>query len=460
MLNKSSKIHFIGIGGIGMSALAQVLLSKGYIITGSDIKHNLFTRAIELKGGRVFMGHDAENITGSQLVVYSSAISDDNPELNRARKENIEILHRGRLLGELMNEKDGVAVTGSHGKTTTSAMISCILIKAGYDPVCLLGGESIDLNGNVYVGKGKFLVAEADESDSSHLYLEPKFALITNIDREHMDHYRDMDHIVETNLRFLERIKPDGAFFGSIDNEYIRKILLHYERRFATYGLSREADLYASNIRFSGISSTFDCIYKKSAAGTITLGVPGMHNVLNALGAVLFSLHIGIDFKVIAKSLYEFRSTKRRFEIYPNTGDVTLVEDYAHHPTEIKATLEACRLLNPRRVIAVFQPHRYTRTKELKREFGSCFEKSDELILTNIYAASEKPLEGVSVKNIYDEVVKNGFGNAHIMPKENIRDYLYNTCKDGDLIAVMGAGDIGEVAKGLEKRLRIDEGKR
>jgi len=454
MLDSNAKIHFIGIGGIGMSGLAQVLLSKGYIVTGSDIKPNNLTELIESKGARVYKGHKDSNIDDSQIVVYSSSISKDNPELREARRRNLRILHRAELLAELMKEKIGIAVTGAHGKTTTASMISDILIRAGHDPICILGGESASLKGNACIGKGKFLVAEADESDGSHLHLEPMFAVITNIDREHLDYYKNTEDILKTSLLFLEKIQQGGTFFGSIDNDFIRKILLNYDRKFKTFGLSGEADLYATNIRLNGLNSAFDCIYRGERIGTINIKVPGIHNILNALAAILFTLHIGIDFEVIRDALYKFRSAKRRFEIYPDTNGVTLIEDYAHHPTEISATLEACRLLKPRRLVTVFQPHRYTRTKELQDEFGSCFGLSDKLILTNIYAASEPPIEGVSIKNIFDKVMERGLKDAHIMPKENIADYLFDNSRDGDLIAVLGAGDIGEVARDLGERLK------
>lgn len=457
MLNSNARIHFIGIGGIGMSALAQILLSQGYIVSGSDIKPNNLTRIIESRGGKVFKDHRKSNIEGAQIVVYSSSISSDNPELLEAKKKRLKVWHRAQLLAELMKEKESVAITGAHGKTTTASMIADILIKSGYDPICILGGESVNLNGNAYAGKGSFLVAEADESDGSHLYLEPKFAIITNIDREHLDYYKDIEHIINTSSAFLDRIKAGGAFFGLIDDEFIRKVLLHYDRRFATFGLSSEADLYAVNIKLEGLSTHFDCIYNKQNIGTVHLNMPGMHNILNGLGSILFCLYIGIDFTTIREALSQFKSSKRRFQIYPDTDKITLVEDYAHHPTEISATLKACRLLKPKRLITVFQPHRYSRTRELQKEFGSCFSLSDELILTNIYAASEKPIEGVSVKNIFDEVIKRDFENVHIIPKENIVDYLYNNFQEGDLIAVLGAGDIGDVARDLSERIRIDK---
>lgn len=454
MLDTNTRIHFIGIGGIGMSALAQAILAKGYIVSGSDITRNNLTALIESKGGRIFKGHRKENIEGSQAVIYSSSISKENPEMVEARKKGLLILHRGQLLAELMKEKEGVAVTGAHGKTTTTAMVASILIEAGYDPLCLIGGESPALKSNAYAGKGKFLVAEADESDGSFLYLEPTFGIITNIDREHLDYYKGIDDIMKANLRFMERIKPGGAFFGLIDDESIRKLILRYDRRFATFGFWEDADLSISNIRMDGIRSEFDCIYKKKHIGRVRLNIPGRHNILNAAVSMLFALHIGIDFEPASKTLFEFKSTRRRFEIYPDTGDITVMEDYAHHPTEITATLESCRLLKPKRLVTVFQPHRYSRTKELAKEFGECFRQSDELILTNIYAASEKRIEGVTVKNIYEEVIRTGFKNVHIMPKDNIAAYLSNTSKDGDFIAVLGAGDIGGVAKDIAGRLQ------
>lgn len=457
MLRHNARIHFIGIGGIGMSALAQVLLSRGYIVSGSDIALNNLTATVESKGGRVCKGHTRENIGDAQVVVYSSSIAVDNPELLEAGKLGLKVMHRGELLREIMNDKIGVAITGAHGKTTTASMVSDILLKADMDPVCILGGESENLGGNAYAGRGKYIVAEADESDGSHLYLAPKFAIVTNIDREHLDYYKNTEHLIRINSSFLDKIHPDGVFFGLIDNEYIRRLLVHYEGRFATFGLSKKADLYAENIEVEGMSSSFDCIYHGRKAGRMELNVPGRHNVLNALAATLFALHIGIGFNVISDAMGKFKLTKRRFEIYPETGGITLIEDYAHHPTEIRATLDACRLLKPRRIVAVFQPHRYTRTKELSREFGGSFGMADELILTNIYAASEPPIDGVSVKNIYDELEGPDFERAHIMPKENITEYLYNSCRQGDLIAVLGAGDISDVAKDLSERLRNDK---
>jgi len=457
MLNRNTRIHFVGIGGIGMSALAQVLLSRGYIVSGSDIKLNNLTRLVEYKGGRIYEGHDRRNVGDAQAVVYSSAVSNDNPELLEAKRRRLNILHRGQLLGELMKDKISVAVAGAHGKTTTASMLSDILIKARLDPVCILGGESVNLRGNTYTGKGRYMVAEADESDGSHLYLNPNFAVLTNIDREHIDYYKSMEELVDINASFLKRIHPEGVFFGLIDNKFIRNILLHYERKFATFGLSEEADLHAANIRMEGRRSYFDCIYHKENLGTLTLNMSGMHNVLNALAASVVALYIGVDFDVIKEALFAFKSSKRRFEVYPDTNGVTLLEDYAHHPTEISAVLEACRLLKPRRLITVFQPHRYTRTKGLSNEFGPCFGLSDELILTNIYAASEPPIEGVTVKNIFDKVLENNFENVHIMPKENIAGYLYNSSQDGDLIAVLGAGDISEVAKDLAQRFKDEK---
>lgn len=458
MLTKSAKVHFIGIGGIGMSALAQILLSKGYIVTGSDVKKNNLTDTIESKGGKVFEGHQLENVRDAQVVIYSSSIAKENPELTEARRRGLQVMHRGQLLAEVMKDKTGVAITGAHGKTTTTAMISNILIKAGYDPMCILGGESLNLKSNVYLGKGKFIVAEADESDGSHLYLEPSFGIMTNIDHEHLDYYDSIDDIVKAGKLFMERISQNGVFFGSMDDKFVRKLLVHYKGRFATFGMSQDADLYAANVRLEGLSSQFDCMYDKRKIGTIKMKVPGMHNVLNALASILFALHIGIGFDTIRESLYDFKSTKRRFEIFPDTGRVLLIEDYAHHPTEIMATLQACRLLRPKRIVAVFQPHRYTRTQRLQREFGNCFGLSDELILTNIYPASEAPIEGVTVRCIFDKVLDSGLSNVHIMPKKNIAEYLYNTACDGDLIAVLGAGDIGEVAGELRLKLAKDEG--
>ena len=450
MLNTNTKIHFIGIGGIGMSSLAQLLLESGYIVSGSDESPNHLTRKIESRGGKVFASHRASNLGDAQVVVYSTAINKNNPEMAAALKRNIPTLHRAELLSQIMQEKDSVAVTGTHGKTTTASLISSILVESGLDPTLILGGELNLIGGNTHAGKGNIIVAEADESDGSFLFMSPRYSVITNIDADHLDHHKDLEGLIKANLDFAKKTKPNGELFCLFDDLNVRRILLNYSGRFTTFGMYKEADLSCRNVKINGFSSEFDCIYKNANLGRIKLNLPGTYNILNSLAAILVSLHLGVDFDCIKKALFAYSGVKRRFEVKSDTDGVTIVEDYAHHPTEISRVLEAARASGKRRVVVVFQPHRYSRTKDLLDDFGKCFSSADELILTNIYSAWENPIKGLSVTDIYKKVLSSGNRNVRIIPKDNIAGYLYNTAREGDLILILGAGDVGEVAGSLK----------
>ena len=439
-----------------MSGLAQLLLESGYIVSGSDKNPNHLTRKIESKGGRVFCGHRAANMSDAQLVVYSSAIDRNNPELAAAGKKNIPVIHRAQLLSEFMNNKDGIAITGTHGKTTTSCLLSSILLKADLDPTLILGGELNAIAGNVHAGKGDLVVAEADESDASFLFLEPKYTVITNIDQDHLDYHGSLEGLVKANLDFAKKTKAGGSLFCLFDDLNVRRVLLSYEGRFETFGLYKEADLYADNIRLNGYRAEFDCMYKKSKMGSVTINLPGVYNVINSLAAILVSLSLGVDFDNVKSALSNYSGAKRRFEMKLDHNGITVIEDYAHHPTEIMEVLKAARAHREKRLVVVFQPHRYTRTKHLLEGFGGSFGLADELILTNIYSAGEKPIEDLSVGDLYRRVLASGQRNTHIMPKNNISDYLYNTARSGDLILILGAGDIGRVAGELRDMFNKD----
>jgi len=455
MLEANTKIHFIGIGGIGMSALAQLLLERGYIISGSDQYPSHLTEKLKENGAKIFSGHKPIHLEDAQLVIYSSAISPNNPELEQARKKKIPIIHRAQLLGEIMNNNKSIAVTGTHGKTTTSCLLASILLEAELDPTLILGGELNSIDGNIRAGTGELILAEADESDSSFLYLEPRYSVITNIDQDHMECHGDLDGLIKNFSDFAKKTSKNGELFCLFDDLNARRLLLNYEGRFATFGLYKEADLHAEDIKFNDLATEFDCIYKNKNLGKITLNLPGRYNVLNALAAILVSMHLGVNFNCARSALSKYSGVKRRFEIKFNKDGIMLVEDYAHHPTEIKEVLKAARNYSGRRLVVVFQPHRYTRTKNILDSFTDCFALADELILTNIYSAWEERIENISIKDIFDKVVRRGQKNVHIIPKGNIANYLYNTSDAGDLILILGAGDIYEVADELRDRLSL-----
>ncbi|MCX5680583.1 MAG: UDP-N-acetylmuramate--L-alanine ligase, partial [Candidatus Omnitrophica bacterium] len=451
---KKSAVHFTGIGGIGMSGVAHVLAETGYAVSGSDSELNDITRKLQGMGVRIYEGHRASNLPeGTAMLVYSSSISKDNPEIAEARKRGIKIVHRAQVLGNIFNRNKGIAVTGTHGKTTTTSLIAVMLKKARLDPTVIIGGEVEEFAGNAKLGKGKYTVAEADESDSSFLHLKPYYAVITNVEPEHLDHYKDMAAIKRSFSSFIGNIKKGGTLFYNYDDPVLKDMAKSFENRSKSFGFSVSADMRAASIELDGFNTAFDCIYKGKDLGRIELCIPGRHNVLNGLAAVLVGLEAGLSFSEIARCLKGFSGAKRRFQLRCENNGIMLIDDYAHHPTEIRAVLDACRGWKDRRIIAVFQPHRYTRTKFLANDFGKCFAGADKVILTDIYAASEKPIKGVTIKTVYDKVRRSGLTDVCVLKKEDIADHIEEISRPGDIILVLGAGDIKKVADILTERL-------
>lgn len=455
MLKGKKHIHFMGIGGIGMSGLALILSDMGFKVSGSDIKPNSLTQKLIGRGVKIYFGHHASNIEEDvDLVVYSSAIFPKNPEYIVAQNKKIPIVQRAKILAELMEKKKGIAVTGAHGKTTTTSLISLILKKTGYDPTIVIGGEVEYINGNACLGHGEYLVAEADESDGSFLNLHPFYEIITNIDREHMDYYGDIEDIISAHQKFVDNLKTGGCLFCGADNENIKTLLSRISKEVITYGLSTARDFYPDHIQMKENLSEFNCLFRGEKLGKISLNIPGLHNIINSLAALAVVHKIGIDFDKATSALAEYKGAGRRFQIKNSHNDIMVINDYAHHPTEIQATLEAAQGWKDRRIIVVFQPHRYTRTKFLKEEFGKCFSLTDHLVITDIYAASEEPIEGVSGRDIYEKVLESGHRDAYYLPKDKIIDHLLKIIKPKDMVLILGAGDIGELVDELVGQLK------
>jgi len=448
---QKKKFHFIGIGGVGMSGLAQVLLESGHSVSGSDIKPSVFTKRIEKSGGKVFLGHRGSNLGEVDVVVYSSSIRPENPELAAARKmKEVEVIHRARLLARLMKDRVSIAVAGAHGKTTITSLIGWILIKAGFDPTVVVGGEDRNLRGNVFVGRGGYLVTEADESDGSFLCLEPTHSVVANIEREHLDYYNDLEQIISHFSRFINKTR--GFVVACADDENVKKAVAGFEGKLVTFGLSAQADIHPKNIKLRNFGSRFELLYKGESKGEIKLAIPGGHNIINALAAIGVTAQLDVEFGAIKKALAEYKGVARRFQVSRVAKDITLIDDYAHHPTEIKATLAAVRHNFKGRVIAVFQPHRFTRTKHLAGEFGTAFADADTVIITKIYSAQEKPIPGVSAGLICEAVKQNGQKDITLIEQmEEISSHIMKIARPGDRIAILGAGSIGRLAGELVK---------
>jgi UDP-N-acetylmuramate--alanine ligase len=446
MLNSLKKIHFIGIGGIGMSGIAWLCLKKGHKITGSDIKPSSIIDKLVLEGADISIGHRWENIKDVDMVVYSSAVLAHNPELSEAARKGIPIFRRGEFLSCLSEGKECIAVTGAHGKTTASSMISTILRGANFAPSGIVGALVPYLNGNAFIGDGRYFIAEADESDGSFLHLKPDYAVITNIDMEHLDYYSDIGQIKNAYRKFINNINSKGALVYWGEDPYIRKILKAVNVRLLRYGMSKKNILYADNLKLKEFQSEFNCIYENKDIGKFQLSVPGEHNVLNSMAAILVCLCIGLEPEAISQALCQYKGAERRFQEKAKINGITVIDDYAHHPTEIKATLKAACNMNYKRLISVFQPHRFTRTKFLQKEFAQAFSGTDYLILTDIYPANEKPIFGVTSLVIYNEILKMKNINVNYIVKEKISDYLLNFIRPGDLLLFLGAGDIGKIS--------------
>ncbi|HSA31976.1 MAG TPA: UDP-N-acetylmuramate--L-alanine ligase [Candidatus Omnitrophota bacterium] len=452
----SKTYHFIGIGGVGMGKLASMLLKKGVSVTGSDIRASAMTEALQEQGAKIAIGHDAANISSPDYVVFSSAIHKDNPELMKARQLNIEILHRAQLLNHLMQGYTRIAIAGAHGKTTTTAMVGKILQDAGRDPTIALGGVMKGGSQQITAGESDLFVAEVDESDGSFLQAYPRYAVVTNMDREHLDHYPDWEDILSAFKRFFEMISSDGCAVFCNEDPHLRALVSQLKVPQKSYGLSSSADLWADAISIDGMCSSFFCMKGDMMLGKVSLQVPGMHNILNALGAILLTVDIlGVDFDVAARSLFDFRGVHRRFEIKGEVNGIKIIDDYGHHPTEIRATLQAARNLKNKRIVTVFQPHRFSRTHLLMEEFSTCFlGVTDELFITDIYAASEMPIEGVHAQVLCDRIKRQGSLKPVYVPRAEVLDKVTLALRPGDLVVTLGAGDITAVSNQLYDHLR------
>ncbi len=446
-------IHFIGIGGYGMSAIAKVLLELGYEVSGSDLVKKELTDKLVNKGANVFIGHKAENIQGADLVVYSSDVPPDNVELIAAKAKDIPIMHRAEILAELLNKKKGIAIAGAHGKTTTTAMISLLLVEGGIDPTYVVGGEMVNFDANAQAGLSDYLIAEADESDGSFLRYHPYISVVTNIEADHLENFNnDFNNLIKAYQHFLQQTKDDGVVVLCNDDQLLNKLKSGLPSKVITYGFEEGADYLASNLVFNEMGSTFSLFNKENYLGEIRLNVAGKHNVLNSLAAIIVGLTVGIPLSTIKESLAKFRGTKRRMQIIGDVANRLIIDDYAHHPTEIMATINACLPIK-RRIIAVFQPHRYTRTHFLLTEFSQAFTEADEVIITNIYSPKgDQPIAGVSGEELVNLIRLNSNHNVkYLKDKDDVFKYLISHTKEGDLVLTMGAGDIWQVAVHLKE---------
>jgi UDP-N-acetylmuramate--alanine ligase len=454
MYGRTHRIHFVGIGGAGMSGLAEVLLNMGYQVSGSDQKASDTTERLVRLGGRVFVGHAAANVEGAQVVVYSTAIAADNPEVEDARAREIPVISRAEMLAELMRMKYGVAVGGSHGKTTTTSMVAAVLARGGLDPTIVVGGRLRALGSNAKLGHGQFLVAEADESDGSFLRLNPALTVITNIDREHMDHYRDLDELRQAFVYFANRVPFYGVSVLCVDDAEVRAILPRVTKRHVRYGTLAEAEVRAHDIRLEPMGSRFAVDAFGAPAGEIELRVPGRHNVLNALAAVTVALEVEVGFGHIAEALASFGGVARRFELRGEEAGVRVIDDYGHHPTEILATLAAAKNSGGRALV-IFQPHRYSRTAALTREFGAAFGDAARVWVLDIYAAGEKPIAGLSATAVVDAAKAAGARHVEYAPDPlAAATAAAREARPGDLVLALGAGDVGRLCDEVLKALK------
>ena len=444
MYQTNYHIHFVGIGGIGMSGIAELLINLGYTVSGSDLKLSPITQRLEQKGAKIFQGHAKAQVEGANVIVTSSAIAQENPEVIQAKEMVIPIIPRAEMLAELMRIKYSIAVSGAHGKTSTTAMISQILNTAGLDPTVIIGGLLQGLDTNALHGKGEFIVAEADESDGSFLKYSPAIAAVTNIDLEHLDFYKDIEDIKNTFVQFINSVPFYGLAILCLDNEHVQDILPRIHVRYTTFGMSAQSDLQAREISYKDGKSRFSVFYRNASLGQINLNIAGQHNISNALAGIAAGLELKIPFATIKKALEEIKGVKRRLEIKGDKKGILVMDDYGHHPTEIMATLTAVRESYPeKRLIVVFQPHRYTRTQGLFDDFTRSFYQSASLIVLPIYAASETPIPGVDSKSLCDGIRSHGHKDVSFAPDfTQALSMITHKAGKGDLVLTLGAGDI------------------
>ncbi len=452
-------VHFIGVGGIGMSGLAEILRTLEFDVSGSDVRAGENTQRLERLGVRIDLGHRAENVHGADVVVYSSAIAEENPEVTRAKALGIPVIPRAEMLAELMRVKYGIAIAGSHGKTTTTSLVATVLRAAGLDPTVVVGGRMAALGSNARLGAGDLLVAEADESDGSFLRLQPTIAAVTNIDPEHLDFYETHEALKDAFVEFVERVPFYGLAVLCLDHPHVQDLLPRIGRRHVTYGLSPQATYFARDIDFRGLSSSFLAFRRGEPLGEFSVRMPGQHNVLNTLAAIAIADELEVPLDVAKDALATFHGVARRFSIVAETGGVTLVDDYGHHPAEIEATLSAARKAYPQRVLVAFQPHRYTRTAHLFDDFTRAFNQADVLFVTDVYAAGEPPIAGISGERLVEGIRRHGHHAArYAADKNELAAELAREARPGDVVIALGAGDINKILASVERHIaaRLD----
>ena len=438
-----------------MSGIAQLLLRCGYKVTGSDLKENKNTKALGSLGAGIFIGHKPENLRGADIIVYSSAINENNPEVEEAKRLKIPLIMRAEALAELMANKSVITVAGSHGKTTVTSLVSYLLLEAGLSPTVAIGGILKNINTNACAGSGQFFVAEADESDGSFLHYQPKYSIITNIDREHLDYYKDFKNEIEAFRKFINSTSPDGSLFCCSDDSTLRGLAEGCKNKLILFGLKPGADIYPKNIKFEGLRSDFDCFFKDKFIARFSLALGGEHNISNALAVIALGLELGIDLEFIKAALAGYKGAQRRLEEKFDDGRYLVIDDYAHHPTEIRATLKAVSNLKAKRVVAIFQPHRFTRTQLLFDEFVKSFDNADCLILTDIYPASEQPILNINSVNLCAKIKEYAPDKeVFFVPKEEIVQKVIEIAEPGDLIITLGAGDIVRISDELAEKLK------
>jgi UDP-N-acetylmuramate--alanine ligase len=448
-------IHFVGIGGIGMSGIAEVLLAHGFEVSGSDQRESDIISRLRSLGASVHIGHRAENLARADVLVFSSAVKKDNPELRAARAQNIPVIPRAEMLAELMRLKDGIAIAGSHGKTTTTSLVATVLREAGLDPTVVIGGKLNALGTNAARGAGNLLVTEADESDGSFLHLTPTIAVITNIDAEHLDYYGDHEHVKTAFVSFANRVPFYGLVVACVDHPHVQDVLPRIDKRVASYGFSAQAEYRAKSPRAEGLLTSFEVLRRGASLGEFQVRMPGVHNVLNALAVIAVCDEVGVPLEQVKKSLGGFTGVQRRFTIVGEHDGVTIVDDYGHHPAEVQTTLEAAQSAYGRRLVVAFQPHRYSRTKHCFDDFTRAFNRADVLLLSDVYAAGEEPIAGADSASLAGAVRAHGHRDVtHVPAIDDLAGALYERLKPGDVVMTMGAGNITNVGRTLLVKLQ------
>jgi len=446
--------HLIGIGGIGMGTIASLLLDKGYKVSGSDVKENQMIHHLLKKGAAITIGHNSENVAHADIVVYSSAIKESNCELAAAHRRGMPVLQRAQVLAQLMREHIGITIAGAHGKTTTTSMVGQMLNQAGFNPTTAIGGIINGKNSSATLGQGKYFVSEVDESDGSFLYFSPHYSIITNMDLEHLDYYQNWKNIADAYQKFIEKTNQDGTILVYGDDKRLCELVRQGARKYKTYGFSSADHVFATNIMMDGFRSTFDCIVDGVNRGSVILNVPGRHNIANAMACISLGEELKIDFGIICQSLESFTGVQRRFQTLGKFNGGYVIDDYAHHPTEILATLQTAKELSNGRVVGIFQPHRYTRFKSLWKEFMDSLNDIDYLIVTDVYEASEAPIEGVNSSRFVQELNKICDNTVLYIKKEKILSHILKVFQPDDLVITLGAGDINQIGYDLVKKLQ------